>query len=186
MSASFLGFFAIRIIIGLVEGFALPSMNNIWTHWAPPLERTRLIGVQHAGKYIGTVLSLCTCGIIAMNFGWSTVFYIYGGLGCLWAIVWIVLVRGSPEKDWFITDEEKLFIESTLPKKDPQKKQKIPLKAILTSMPVWAIIVAHFTENWGLFTMLTQLPLFLHRKFYSVCKTIFFKVIKFTFFSPNR
>lgn len=140
-------------------------MNNIWTNWAPPLERTRLIGVQHAGKYIGTVLSLCTCGIIALYYDWSTVFYIYGGLGCLWSIVWIVLVRGSPEKDWFISDEEKHFIESTLPKQDPEKKLKIPLKAILTSMPVWAIIVAYFTENWGLFTMLTQLPLFLHRKF---------------------
>ncbi|XP_070504468.1 sialin-like [Chironomus tepperi] len=165
VQASFAGFFAIRVIIGLVEGFALPSMNNIWIHWAPPLERTRLIGVQHAGKYIGTVLSLCTCGIIAANFDWSIVFYIYGGLGCMWAIVWIVLVRGRPVNDWFITDEEKQYLELTVPKENPEKKLKVPLKAVLTSMPVWAIIVAHFTENWGLFTMLTQMPLFLHHDF---------------------
>ncbi|UYV71568.1 hypothetical protein LAZ67_8003711 [Cordylochernes scorpioides] len=32
---------------------------------------------------------------------------------------------------------------------------------MLTSLPVLAIIVAHFTENWGFYTMLTELPTFL-------------------------
>lgn len=33
---------------------------------------------------------------------------------------------------------------------------------MLTSPPVWAIIVAHFSENWGFYTMLTQLPTFMN------------------------
>ena len=32
---------------------------------------------------------------------------------------------------------------------------------MLTSKPVWAIIIAHFTENWGFYTLLTSLPMFL-------------------------
>jgi len=28
-------------------------------------------------------------------------------------------------------------------------------------MPVWAIVCAHFCENWGFYTMLTQLPTFM-------------------------
>ncbi len=37
----------------------------------------------------------------------------------------------------------------------------MPWKAALTSRPVWAIIAAHFTENWGFYTLLTELPTFL-------------------------
>jgi hypothetical protein len=29
------------------------------------------------------------------------------------------------------------------------------------SKPVWAIIVAHFAENWGFYTLLTGLPMFM-------------------------
>ena len=36
-----------------------------------------------------------------------------------------------------------------------------PWRAMLTSRAVWAIIIAHFTENWGFYTLLTSLPMFL-------------------------
>ena len=36
-----------------------------------------------------------------------------------------------------------------------------PWKAMMTSQAVWAIIVAHFAENWGFYTLLTGLPMFM-------------------------
>ena len=36
-----------------------------------------------------------------------------------------------------------------------------PWRKMLTSRAVWAIIIAHFTENWGFYTLLTSLPMFL-------------------------
>jgi hypothetical protein len=38
---------------------------------------------------------------------------------------------------------------------------KHPWSKFLTSPAVWAIIVAHFSENWGFYTLLTQLPIFM-------------------------
>lgn len=38
---------------------------------------------------------------------------------------------------------------------------KHPWKSFFTSMPVWAIVAAHFCENWGFYTLLTQLPTFM-------------------------
>jgi len=37
-----------------------------------------------------------------------------------------------------------------------------PWKDIFTSMPVWAITCAHFCENWGFYTLLTQLPSYMN------------------------
>ena len=36
-----------------------------------------------------------------------------------------------------------------------------PWKKMLTSKAVWAIIIAHFAENWGFYTLLTGLPMFM-------------------------
>ena len=48
---------------------------------------------------------------------------------------------------------------------------KVPWKAIFTSLPVWAIVVAHFSENWGFYTLLTELPSFLkHRLNFDLSK----------------
>ncbi|CAG9801294.1 unnamed protein product [Chironomus riparius] len=162
LKANFETFVTLRVIMGLIEGYTMPSMYQIWSKWAPPFERTRMCGLQYAGHYIGIMMSMCTCGIIADSFGWQTVFYIYGGIACLWSVIWLGLVRGSPDNDYFISDEEKEYIAASLTDIEELPKQKsFPFKAILTSGPFWAIVVAHFAENWGLFTMLTQLPSFL-------------------------
>ena len=36
-----------------------------------------------------------------------------------------------------------------------------PWKSMMTSKAVWAIILAHFAENWGFYTLLTGLPMFM-------------------------
>lgn len=34
----------------------------------------------------------------------------------------------------------------------------MPWKAILTSVPVWALIIGEIGHDWGLYTMVTDLP----------------------------
>lgn len=40
----------LRIITGLCEGVAFPCTHAMWASWAPPLERSRLVGLSYAGK----------------------------------------------------------------------------------------------------------------------------------------
>ena len=40
----------------------------------------------------------------------------------------------------------------------------VPWKSIFLSLPVWAIIVAHFSTNWGFYTLLTELPNYLKNR----------------------
>jgi len=39
-----------------------------------------------------------------------------------------------------------------------EKSTKVPWRAILTSVPVWALVIAHFGHIWGFYTLLFQLP----------------------------
>lgn len=38
----------------------------------------------------------------------------------------------------------------------------VPWRSIFTSLPVWAIVAAHFSENWGFYTLLTELPTYMN------------------------
>lgn len=45
------------------------------------------------------------------------------------------------------------------------KPEKIPVCSILTSMPVWAIIVANFCRNWAFFMVTTYQATFFVESF---------------------
>ncbi|KAG4075528.1 hypothetical protein HA402_003353 [Bradysia odoriphaga] len=155
-------FIALRTIMGVVEGVAFPSIYEVWSKWAPPLERSRMAGTSYAGTYVGSVIALSTCGVIAEQMSWDWIFYIYGLVGIVWWVMWASFVRGRPETDPWISDEEKNYILACLQRAENKKASSVPWLAIATSVPFYAIIISHFAENWGLYTMLTQLPTYMN------------------------
>ncbi|PSN39746.1 Sialin [Blattella germanica] len=44
-------------------------------------------------------------------------------------------------------------------------KSNLPWGQILTSSPVWAIVVTHACDNWGFYTLNTELPAYLKDNF---------------------
>lgn len=83
-----------------------------------------------------------------------------GTVGCLWYIAWVLIVREGPEKDKCVSKDELRYIQDSLGSKQ-HTRIKHPWKDIFTSKAVYAISASHFAENWGFYTMLTQLPTFL-------------------------
>ena len=55
---------------------------------------------------------------------------------------------------------------------DSRKKPKIPLKAIFTSVPFYAILIAHCCQNWGFYTLLTEMPTYLKNILHFDIKTV--------------
>ena len=55
---------------------------------------------------------------------------------------------------------------------DSRKKPKIPLKAIFTSVPFYAILIAHCCQNWGFYTLLTEMPTYLKNILHFNIKTV--------------
>lgn len=53
----------------------------LWTRWAPPLERSRLMTFSGSGANFGAFVALPLTGYICQTLGWPTVFYICGEAG---------------------------------------------------------------------------------------------------------
>ena len=54
------------------------------------------------------------------------------------------------------------------------KSLPIPYKAIFTSVPFYAILIAHCCQNWGFYTLLTELPTYMSKILHFDIKEVIF------------
>lgn len=155
-------FIALRILMGLGEGVTFPAMHAMIAKWAPPNARSRFVVFSYSGATTGTIITLPVAGILASsNFlgGWPSAFYVFGVFGLLWFLLWAKFVSSSPDDHPSISPFEKKYIKDSQNDSAPNvKKVAVPWFHILTSIRVWAIIIAHFSHNWVWYFVLTDLP----------------------------
>jgi len=153
---------AVRIIEGLGEGVTFPAMNSLFSDWSPPSERSRHSTIAFGGAQLGTIVALPIGGLLCQYVSWDSVFYVFGVLGIFWFALWMYLVSNSPATCRFIKSEEKDYIQWSLARERGSLTEgSTPWCNIWTSPRVWAIVIAHFAQNWSFYTLLTETPSFL-------------------------
>ncbi|XP_060980155.1 vesicular glutamate transporter 3 isoform X2 [Dama dama] len=104
----------VRILQGLVEGVTYPACHGMWSKWAPPLERSRLATTSFCGSYAGAVIAMPLAGVLVQYIGWASVFYIYGILGIIWYMFWLLQAYECPAAHPTISQEERTYIETSI------------------------------------------------------------------------
>lgn len=146
---------ATRIAMGLGEGVAFPSVYHMFGRWVPASERSRAASFNLAAVPLGTLTAIIITPWLAVQYGWESVFYVFGVVGVIWFFFWHRLVCDTPAQDSRMSDSERALFQ----KEDTQSDSApIPWKEILTKKPVWAIIIMHFCSNWVLYVLLSWLP----------------------------
>jgi len=100
----------LRTLEGVFGGVLFPALAELMSFWAPPLERTILIGIVYSGNHIGTFLTMALCGLISQYLGWEWIFYLSGTTGVIWCFFWTWKVYENPYKDPTISVEERDYI----------------------------------------------------------------------------
>jgi MFS family permease len=152
---------ATRIAMGVGEGVAFPTIYSLYSRWLPPGERSRAIGLTYAAIPLGSVLALLVAPWIVVQYGWEWVFYSFAMTGLVWYFFWQRMVTSYPVTHPSISDDERAYITADAP--PVGSADKLPWRALLSSTPVWAIIVAHFCANWGTYVLLAWLPTYVNR-----------------------
>ncbi|KAK6625572.1 hypothetical protein RUM43_005871 [Polyplax serrata] len=153
-----------RFIQGLGEGPIVPCTHALLAKWIPPNERSRMGAFVYAGAQFGTVVSMPLSGLLAeygFAGGWPSIFYVFGIIGTIWSILFFFLVHEDPESHPTISQEEKKYIVHSLWGASGASSPPVPWKKIFTSIPFWAIVVAHVGQNYGYETLMTELPTFM-------------------------
>ncbi|XP_013113524.2 putative inorganic phosphate cotransporter isoform X1 [Stomoxys calcitrans] len=154
---------ALRVIMGLSQGFLFPSTHTILSKWAPVEERGTLGTYSYSGAQFGTVVMLATSGIMASSsMGWPSIFYISGGVGLVWSVAFFIWGASSPSECRLISAEEKKLIETSIGSDSANEHSSTPTKTpwlkFFTSVPFLVLALTHCTHNWGFWTLLTEIP----------------------------
>ncbi|KAH8376957.1 hypothetical protein KR093_002369, partial [Drosophila rubida] len=156
------GLLAMRIIQGLTGGAGFPAMHIMIAHWAPQTERLTITSIVYAGTSAGTFYSILMAGLLSKYLGWEMVFYVMGGLSSIWIPFWVILIQDNPNKQRFISADEREMINKSLgTSKEPFKQPLLPCCKVLKSLPFWAILIAHSCSNFGWYMYLIEIPFYL-------------------------
>ncbi|GFP80579.1 probable anion transporter 4 chloroplastic [Phtheirospermum japonicum] len=152
---SLLGLLAMRMLLGIAEGVALPCMNNMIVRWFPQIERSRAVGLAMAGFQLGSAIGLTLSPILMSQGGMYGPFVIFGLSGFLWVLVWISATSSSPERSPQISMYELRYIQNwsssvpSVPKNQPKTSQVIPpFGRLLSKLPTWSLIIANAMHSW--------------------------------------
>jgi len=156
---------ATRVIEGISEGVTFPAMHALLALWIPPMERSRAVTFVYSGVEFGAVTGMLLSGVLCDHGfagGWPSVFYVFGAVGCVWSFAWFLLCHNSPSTHPRISVTERQYIERSMESCETSVKPPTPWIKILTSLPFWACATTHFATDWGFYTMLTCLPMYMH------------------------
>ncbi|XP_068914548.1 sialin-like [Tenebrio molitor] len=152
-----------RVVMGMGQGVLYPAINAILGQWVPARERAGIASVTYAGAHLGTVFTNVVSGfLISTTKDWASVFYLFGCLGLVWNFLWMLLCYSYPDLHPCMTDKEREFLLEELGERVDSDTKTIPWRDILTSMPVWSLIVGQWGHDWGWYVVSTDLPKYMH------------------------
>ncbi|XP_074584282.1 putative anion transporter 6, chloroplastic [Curcuma longa] len=163
-----------RVLVGIGEGVSPSAATDLIARFIQLQERSRAVAVVFGGLSIGSILGLLLAPPIIQNFGWESVFYIFGFLGILWCLGFEFVKDGHSllGDDLIFRFREKassigsFLSTSTYENNSGNDSLKqlvdslkdVPWKEFFKSKAVWAMIYAHFCGSWGHYTCLSWLP----------------------------
>ncbi|MDE2252212.1 MAG: MFS transporter, partial [Gammaproteobacteria bacterium] len=135
--------FLLRLLLGLGESVAFPSVSKLLATVVPDSERGRSNGITGFGYLIGPAIGVLVGGFLMSRIGWRPVFIIFGCISLLWLWPWsrmrvsetAVTTRHNPDA--------------------PTSRQ------ILRQRGLWGASLGHFAGNYNFYFILTWLPEYL-------------------------
>ncbi len=100
-ATSFEGLLVARALMGISEAFYIPAAMALIMDWHSDKTKSTAVGIHVAGVTVGQSLGFVG-GWIAETHTWHYAFYIFGGIGVVYAIILIFLLKDkkdvSPER----------------------------------------------------------------------------------------
>jgi MFS family permease len=133
----------LRAVLGFSQSFCFTGSSKIIAHHCRAETRGAANGVVMCGIGFGQMVGAGAGGMIMAMLGWRAMCVFFGLLTLAWLIPW-----------------PRVRINQRHTAADP-KVVPVPLVAILHRRALWGSAAAHFCNNYGLYFVITWLPIYL-------------------------
>ena len=134
----------LRAVLGFSQSFCFTGSSKMIAHHCRAETRGAANGAVMCGIGLGQMVGAGAGGMIMALLGWRAMCFFFGVLTLAWLIPWA----------WVRIKQHDTSGGGT-------KAAVVPLAAILRRRAVWGSAAAHFCNNYGLYFVITWLPLYL-------------------------
>ena len=158
LARSFSSLLAIRFLFGIGESGAYPNASKSISSWFPSAERGRAHGTLFMGSRLGAALTPPLVVYLIHAVGWRHAFWVFGGIGLVWAGLWWWWFRDDPASHPSVNQYE---LREILEGYEPKEKRRTNWRAILGSGNLLLIGLQYFCFGYGFYFYITWLPTYL-------------------------
>lgn len=148
----------LRLALGVGEAGSYPSNAKVASLWFPKSERGLAAGIFDSGSRAGAAVSLPLVALLIGWLGWRLAFVAAGGLGLIWAIVWLVLYH-DPDRHPAISQHQLAKLREAQPASS--KAAPGAWRQLLKHRSVWGMMLGFFCANFVFYFFATWFPSYL-------------------------
>jgi ACS family glucarate transporter-like MFS transporter len=142
-----------QFLFGAGEAGAYPNISKSFSRWFPVRERGFAHATVFMGSRVGGAIAPPLVVLVMGWFGWRTAFWVFGGFGAIWVLLWWRWFRDRPEDHPAVGPEELQEIKAGL----DHQPAHIALRHLLQINMLWVCLM-YFCVIYGLYFYLTWLP----------------------------
>ena len=90
--------FVLRLLLGAGESVAFPCYAKIFATEFPPAQQGLPNAILNSGTKIGAALGILVGGLLIAVYGWRMMFFVLGGSGLVFLILWFIFAPRSDQK----------------------------------------------------------------------------------------
>ena len=147
--SGFIALLVLRVLVGVGESVTFPCNAELLADGAPEHQRGRANGLVAVGLGFGPAFGTLVGGLMMSHCGWRVAFLMLGLASLIWLWPWLTTTAG------------------TATGAHAESAAAVPARAgvsyltILRKRAAWGASLGHFCSNYGLYFVLTWLPLYL-------------------------
>jgi ACS family sodium-dependent inorganic phosphate cotransporter len=118
-----------------------PSVQNLVRAAVPSGARSRALAFIYSGHQMGTIGSYVAAPLLISQYGWQSVFWVFGSLGFVWMLGWLPLLRHESEQ------RKELAAAGGAAAPPALRVQDVPWARFAQNKAVWAIVAAQASKS---------------------------------------
>jgi MFS transporter, ACS family, glucarate transporter len=143
---SFVQITGTRFLFGVGAAGAYPNAAGVISRWFPKKEHARAQGFVWGASRLGGALAPLLLVPLQQHLGWRAIFWLMGGVGLGWSVVWWAWFRNTPEQMPEITEAELAEIRLG---GFAGAHSDVPWRRLFALPQLWLVAVAYFCYAWG-------------------------------------
>ena len=144
------GFFtlaACRTLLGIGEPGHYSASGKAISEWFPARERAIAVAMLTMGGTLGAAVAGPIVSLIAVNYGWRSVFVFTGAFGLIPAAIWYALYRQPADHPRLSAAEREFLAAEGVLARTASRAAPVPLRSVLSARPVWLILIARMLTD---------------------------------------